>query len=287
MGQAVVCRSLEGVTDGVAVVQYRAQAALQLVFGDHVRLEADGVENERLQHVEVSCSCFRNKAEVIEKVASREETHLDGLGEPVGDLVRGKRTEPSQIGSHKAGPEEGADQVLAFRKVHPDLSPHRAVDHSEQGGRQHDEVYPAHVGPGDEAAEVPDHTAAQREDSTIAGQPLAGELADAVGVNLHGFGRLASWNLDLPRDPPTGIFEGVTQPGGVQRPDGRVGEDHAQARVQNVGDDRAEFEVSPDDDGIRTGDGYLYRTPRHPSTSSTTREGGRPSPSTSKSATSL
>ncbi len=68
--QVVARRGLQGVADGVAVVQDRAQPAFQLVFGDHARLEADGIEDEGLQRVEVACAGGPDQAEVVEEVSA-------------------------------------------------------------------------------------------------------------------------------------------------------------------------------------------------------------------------
>ena len=287
MREAVVRRGFEGVADGVAVVQDRAQATFVLVFGDHARLEADGVEDEGLHGIEVSRTRGRDQGQVIEVVAATEEAHLDRLGEAVGDFGGGQRAEPVEVGRHQPGPDEGADEVLALWQVDSNLAPDRAVDHSEEGGREHDQVYSAHVGPGDEATEVPYHPAAEGEEGAVAGQPHAGEASDGVCVGRYALRGLARGHLDRPHDHPAGTFELPTEARSVEWAYRRVGKDRAWTRLQGILDDPAEVETRSDEDGVWNGDGDLYRLDRHASTSSATREGGRPSTSTSTSATSL
>src|SRR5215210_159744 len=132
VGQIVVCCCLEGVADGVAVVQDGAQSSFQLVFGDYVSFEADRVEDEPLQRVEVARTGGPDQVEVGVKVSSREQAHLDRLGKAVGDLTLRQRGEPVQVRRHQAGPDEGADQVLTLGEIHPDLAADGAVHHGKK-----------------------------------------------------------------------------------------------------------------------------------------------------------
>src|SRR5215212_11952917 len=230
--QVVVGGGLQGVAYCMAVVQDLAQPAFQLVLGYNLRLEPYGVQDERLQRVEVACAGGTDQAEVVEEISSREEAHLDRLGEPVGDLTLRQSSDPVQVCRHQAGLYEGADQVLAFREVDPDLATDGAVHHGEKGSRQHDEVYAPHVGTRDEAPQIPDYPATEGEDRTVAGQPQPGQAAEGVSVNVHALGGFAGGNLDLPCDAPSGSLQGFLHPRSMQWPHRRVGEDRAEPRFE-------------------------------------------------------
>src|SRR5215211_3492 len=202
--QIVLSGCLQGVAYCMAVVQDLAQPAFQLVLGYNLRLEPYGVQDERLQRVEVACAGGTDQAEVVEEISSREEAHLDRLGEPVGDLTLRQSSDPVQVCRHQAGLYEGADQVLAFREVDPDLATDGAVHHGEKGSRQHDEVYATHVGARDEASQNPDYPTTEGDDRTVAGQPKARQAAEGVRVDFHALGRFAGGNLNLPCDAPAG-----------------------------------------------------------------------------------
>ncbi len=107
---------------------------------------------------------------------------------PLESSRSGSVPSQSRSATTRRGLTKAPDEVLALGQVHPDLAADGAIHHREEGGRQHDEVNAAHVGTGDEAAEVPHHAAAEREERGIAGEPEARQVADGLRVGSEALG---------------------------------------------------------------------------------------------------
>src|SRR5690606_7623228 len=119
---------------------------------------------------------------------------------------------------------EGADQVLALRRVDAGLAADAAVDLGEQAGGDLDEADAAAQDRGREAREVADH-AATEGDETIAPLELQSQqrLAEAAELG-EALGRLAGWHHDGTRVATDGC-ERRLERGQVMGRDILVGDD--------------------------------------------------------------
>ena len=112
--------------------------------------------------------------------AAVEEGVLDHLG-PAGALLAvGEGAQQVRIDHDQLRLEEGPDQVLAGREVDAGLPADAAIDHRQQRGRHLHQRHAAQVGRGDEAGEVADHPAAERDDRLAA----LGALARQPGIEF-------------------------------------------------------------------------------------------------------
>ncbi len=79
---------------------------------------------------------------------------------------------------------EGADHVLGPRQIHRDLAADGAVDHRQQRRRDHEERQAAGVGRSDEACEIADDAAADRDDQR---PPIGRQIEERlVQLSRHG-----------------------------------------------------------------------------------------------------
>ena len=164
---------LNGVGDGVAVVERGAEVGLALVGGDdgglegHVAAdEGDGAlagprGGEGEEEIGVAL-------EFIEHGRVADEGVLDHLAEAGTQFAGGQRGEGGDVGDDGAGLVEGADEILAGGQVDGDLAADGGVDHAEEGGGGVDEGHAADVRGGGGAGEVGDDAAAEGEDDIAA-----------------------------------------------------------------------------------------------------------------------
>jgi hypothetical protein len=155
---------------------------------------------------------------------------LDDLGRTGAQLGERERVEHRRVDQHGARRVEGADQVLPSRGVDGGLPAHRRVDHGQQGRRALHDRDAAQVRGRHEAAEVPDHAPAERDEGGIA--PTAG-LEEAVGDRrpaLARLVRLAGRDLDDERGREVGGRERIARAREVVPGDGGVGEEGVAVR---------------------------------------------------------
>ena len=123
----------------------------------------------------------RQRAVELEVRGVGDRAVLDRLGEPRAQMIRRERREHGGIGDDRARPVEGADEIFPGRRVDPRLPADRCVDHREQRRRQLHERNAAHVRRGDEAREIADDAAAERDNGRVAseagGEQRVGERA--------------------------------------------------------------------------------------------------------------
>ncbi len=185
-----------------------------------------------------------------------------------------QRGDPVQVCRHQAGPDEGADQVLAFGEVDPDLATDGAVHHGEKGSRQHDEVYAPHVGSRRRSRQVPDHPATEGEDGAVTGQPHAGQAPEGVCVNVQALGGLAGGNLDLPRDTSSRPSRRASRTraacSGPTVESVKIAQRPGSSEPEKIS---GEVDAGTDEDAVRMGDGDRYRLDRQARTSSATSSG--------------
>jgi hypothetical protein len=227
---AVADLGLQGVAEGVAEVEQRPGAGLALVCGDDRRLGGAGDLDRAGQQ-------FRGAVEDVGAVRLQPGEELRVVDRAVLHhlCVAGQQLAPRQggqrrgVGEHQPRLVEGADQVLAFRRVDPGLAADRGVDLGEQGGRDLDEVEATQQDRRGEAGEVADHPAAQRDQRGAALDPGQQQAAAEVGEVGEVLARLAGRQHEgLVGD--AGLVEGALQRLEVQLGDGLVGDDHRPRR---------------------------------------------------------
>ncbi len=135
---------------------------LALVLGDdlglHLHRAADGVRQRR------GVAGQHARAVGLQPGEERriaQQAVLDDLGVAAAHLARRQAVEHVQVGQHQPRLVEGADQVLAARRIDRGLAADRGVDLGQQGGRDLHEVDAALVDRGREAGEIADHAAAE------------------------------------------------------------------------------------------------------------------------------
>ncbi len=189
MGEA-----LERVAEGVAEIEQRALAALFLVGGDDARL-GGAARRDRLQPRRPAGEHRAPVAfEPSEEVAVADQAVFGHLGVAGAELARAQRVEDAGVGEHQRRLVEGADEVLAERRVDRRLAADAGIDLGEQGRRDLDEAHAAPQARRAEAGEIADDAAAERDDEVAPLDPrLDQRVADPreFGVGLGRFARRA------------------------------------------------------------------------------------------------
>src|SRR5690242_14540725 len=84
------------------------------------------------------------------------------------EFSTGKRLEDARIGENQLGRIEGADEVLAFRKINSGLSADSAIDLRDQCGGNVNETDSAQIAGGDETRHVANNSTADSHDESAA-----------------------------------------------------------------------------------------------------------------------
>ena len=140
----VMGEALERVAEGVAEIEQRALALLDLVGGDDARL-GGAARRDRLQPRRPA---GEHRAPVAfepgEEVAVADQAVFGHLGVAGAELARAQRVEDAGVGEHQRRLVEGADQVLAERRIDRRLAADAGIDLGEQGRR---DLHEAHAAP--------------------------------------------------------------------------------------------------------------------------------------------
>ena len=232
---AVAQARLDRVAEGVAEVQNSAQAALALVAADHLRLDLAGALHRlRQRRLVARAQPLDAGLDPGEELGIGDRAVLDDLGQSRRELALGQRVERVEVADHTHRLVERADHVLAQRVVDRGLAADRRVDLRQQRRGHLHEGHAAHVAGRGEAGHVADHAAAQREQHRPA---VAGGAQQRVVDALERRGVLEGFAVgQLDRQHPCVVRrQRRLQPGGVQRPDGGVGDDHRGLRLRQAG----------------------------------------------------
>ena len=158
-------------TESMAEIEQRAVAGLALVAGDDRRLGAtrggDGM---------FACRTARDDVSVVglqpgEEAGVAEQAVFGHLGIAGAELARRQRVEHGGVGDHQHRLVEGAEQVLALRRVDAGLAADRGIDLRQQRGRHLYEVDAAAQDGCREAGEIADHAAAEISASLTFSRP--------------------------------------------------------------------------------------------------------------------
>ena len=211
---AIADLRLQRVAEGVAEVQQGAAARrplLPLIVAHDLGLEGAGAQDGL--RLDVPVAVGQRRAVLLapfeeHRVADQPGLHHLRIAGP--QLAPVQRAERAGVGQHQARLVEGADQVLALRRVDPGLAAHAAVHLGQQRRRHLDEGQAAQRGRGGETREVANHPAAQRDHR---GPPLDACVQQPVhhaAIARHALGRLARRHDDLLRRDP-GLRQAVQQ----------------------------------------------------------------------------
>ncbi|EKX63206.1 hypothetical protein STRIP9103_01490, partial [Streptomyces ipomoeae 91-03] len=188
---------LDGMGEGVPVVEDLAAAGLLEVAGDDLGLDPDG-PLDQLGGVRSGGGAggLRVGLDEVEDHRVGDEAGLDDLGEPGHVVVDRQRLQRGQVAEHTRRRVEGPHEVLALGGVDAGLAADRRVDHGEHGGRDGDPAHPAQPGRRHEPGEVGGGAAAHADDDVGAGEPGLAERLPAVGGDLGGLRLLGVGHLD-------------------------------------------------------------------------------------------
>ena len=111
---------------------------------------------------------------------------FDRLHEPGAQLLVRQRFEKSWVNHDKLRLFETADEVLPLGKIDAGLASDAGIDHGEESCRYLCEANAPHERCGDEAGDVPDHSAAEAENEARAIQPLPQKRVVEVPRRVEG-----------------------------------------------------------------------------------------------------
>ena len=127
----------------------------------------------------------------IEETGIGDEAVFRHLGVAGAHLAFGQGVEGGGIGQDQTRLVEGADQVLAQRRVDAGLAAHRGIDLGEQGRGCLDEADAAPERRRREAGEIADHAAAEGHHQVVALDPVGEEAVAHLCVDRIAFRGLA------------------------------------------------------------------------------------------------
>ena len=117
--------------------------------------------------------CFK----IVEQFGVEDHAVLDHFAQTCNKFARRQGFQRGGVDQHAQRLEEGPDHVLRLGQIDADLAAHGTIDLGQERGGDLQEADTPGVGGGDEAGQVADHAAADRDDHRL-----------AVGVQLeHAF----------------------------------------------------------------------------------------------------
>ena len=141
MAPGVVVRALDGVREGVPVVEDFTQAALGQVGGHDAGLDCDraGGDLSKLRAVRSQKLAWFRLLDDAQDLRVGNETALNDLGGTGRQIGRGQAREEIHIGNHGGCRIERTNEVLPNGRVDSRLTANGCVDHGEQRRRNIDE----------------------------------------------------------------------------------------------------------------------------------------------------
>ena len=180
MQQAAVIAALrlQRVAEGVAEVQQGALVVLALVRRHDLGLGTATAGHRLLPRRRIARDDSGTvDLQPLEEVPVTQQAVLHHLRIAGQHLALGQAVQRAGIGQHQRGLVEGADQVLALRRVDRGLAAHGTVHLGQQAGRNLDEVGAPAQDRRRETGQVADHAATQRDDHVIPPHPLRDQPA--------------------------------------------------------------------------------------------------------------
>ena len=149
----------------MAEVQNRALAILALIGRDHLRLDRATAQHRAIERGRVAS---QQRVHVIfeprEEFRIANDAVLDDFGEAGEVFARRKRAQRIHVGEHQPRLVKRADHVFPLWMVDRGLAAHRRVDLREQRRRHLNQRDAALISRRDEARDVADHAAPERDE---------------------------------------------------------------------------------------------------------------------------
>ncbi len=141
MTPAEVLGLLDGVPEGMSVVEDLSAAGFTEITGHDVGLDLHGPPDEFLpsavERVAHRCAIAFDE---VEDGRIGDESALDHLGQAADDFRRRQRGEQIDVADDRERRVERTDEVLAPRRVDARLAAHGRVDHAEDSRRDMDDT---------------------------------------------------------------------------------------------------------------------------------------------------
>ncbi len=176
----VVGFRLEGVAEGVAVVENAAEAAFLFVGGDDAGFNADAFVDDFFENFWMLGEDFGGAVgEDGEEFGAGDDAVFDDFEEAGAVFARGEGAEDCGVDEDGVGLVEGAKEVFAALEVDAGFAADGGVDLSEEGGGDLDDGDASHEDGREEAADVAADASAEGDDDAGAvrapGEHLVGE----------------------------------------------------------------------------------------------------------------
>ena len=205
MSPQVPLVALDGVGEGVPVVEDLPLPGLAQVGRDHPGLDRDGPLHDLPELIGAGIQGGRRIGfDDLEYPLVLDETGLDRFGETGGDVIGAEPSEHVEVLDHGDRRVEGAHQVLALGGVDARLASHRGIDHRGHGGGDLQHVHASQPGSGHETGQVRRGAASEPHEKVGAADlGLPGHLPQETG-HLRGLGLLTVGHLGQERLPAVG-----------------------------------------------------------------------------------
>jgi len=194
---AVAGFRLERVSDGVPQVQYAAQAAFALVSGNDLglqfyRLRDETFELHRIALQDLGSLLF----EAQKKIKVADDAALESFVQPGSKLAIGQRAQDFRIDEHSTGMMECSEQVLPCPEIHRGLATHRCIYLSKNRGGDLHQLHTAHVKRRQQAGNIANHPATQRNQNSFAVGAQPGQFFGQLLDRAQFLRRLSVRHLD-------------------------------------------------------------------------------------------
>jgi hypothetical protein len=182
----------EGMAEGVAEIQQSPIPLLALIGGDDGPLHSAAGQNGVCRRGWLQIAHGRAVAlQPFKKNRIADQPVFDDLGITGAQFTRRQGCERAGVRKHQARLVEGAEQVFAGARIDRRLAAHRAVDLSQQGCRDLDEIDAAQQRRRGKSRDIADHPAAQRDQHRPALDAASEDLIDEAAEMGEILGRLA------------------------------------------------------------------------------------------------
>ncbi len=147
---------------GMTEIEDLSVVGLQRISHHHLCLDENRLGHEPSPEIQVlSGQRGIERLDSFQQIDICNDRMLDHLGKTVEPLVGLQRGETGQVYDHGQRRVKRPNEILARRRVHPGLAPHRGVHHGKERGGQVHRADAPHVGSSGEARKVAGHAAAE------------------------------------------------------------------------------------------------------------------------------
>ena len=179
---------LDGVAHRMAEIEDRPEARLLFVLRHHFRLDLAGPDDEVLHRLGLNRKDrIAMRLQIGEKGLVRNHAVFHDLAEPRGKLPLRQRSQAGKVDENAFRLVKGADQILAEAMVDRHFPADAGIHLRQEAGRHLHKRNATHIRRGDEARQISNHAAAQRDDRRFAVKSRADSLRINVFRFLQGF----------------------------------------------------------------------------------------------------